>query len=124
AVCLLQHKYKVDFLTDRSLEAELAIKQHAEDIHEATGRYSVALESLSFIDQVEDAASYLLAIIHNKENLQEKISVLHDLEDTIDSDLPILINFESYSLSELQEACLYPGRLLGCNWAYPAHTTY
>jgi 3-hydroxybutyryl-CoA dehydrogenase len=76
-----------------------------------------AIRSWAEIQQID------LVVLITPENLVVKQHYLENLERSISPSTPILINTESFTLDELRLGHPSPGRILGLNWARPAHTT-
>ncbi len=65
-----------------------------------------------------------LIVVANKEDLAEKKEVICQLENSVPEDAIIAVAIESFTLDEVQSGSRFPGRIVGLNWTYPAHTTF
>jgi len=122
-VCLIQAKHAVTLFTENKEDAAAAINSHFLDL------FNICAEKpdrklLEITSSPGGTADYQIGIAITGENLKEKIAAIRDLEKKLFTDSIIAINTESIPISLLQEACNYPERLIGVNWAEPAHTTY
>lgn len=64
-----------------------------------------------------------MGIIVCRELLAWKLTHLQQMEQYLAEDAPLLVNMDSFPLSRLQTTRINPGRIIGANWAEPAHTT-
>ncbi|HMI02097.1 MAG TPA: 3-hydroxyacyl-CoA dehydrogenase NAD-binding domain-containing protein, partial [Pedobacter sp.] len=122
AVCLLQSG---DTVTLHTSDVELARKRivcHIEDAAKI-GLGEFDRNNIEITDHLCDDA-YSMAIAITNEDLNEKRTIIADLEQRLDKGAIIAINTESISMADLQEGANAPERIIGVNWTEPAHTTY
>ncbi|MFD1631295.1 3-hydroxyacyl-CoA dehydrogenase NAD-binding domain-containing protein [Pseudopedobacter beijingensis] len=120
-VCLLSAGHPVNLLT-KNEDATDAVKLHFEDVFKYTHqRYNY---NLNVIRTLQAAVSIKLAIVVTDESLSLKRELIGALEKVSSEDLIIAVNTESIPLSDIQLKSLRPHRIIGANWAEPAHTTY
>ena len=58
-----------------------------------------------------------------QEDLAAKVPLYHALEQHLGTDVPIASNTSALPISELQQSCAHPHRLIGMHWAEPCHLT-
>jgi 3-hydroxybutyryl-CoA dehydrogenase len=122
AVCLLQSGDSVTLYTSDVELAGKAIAQHIEDAAKI-GLGEFDLNNIEITDRLYDGF-YSLAIAITNEDLDEKKTIIADLEQRLDKETIIAINTESISMADLQDGAAAPERIIGLNWTEPAHTTY
>lgn len=122
AVCLLIAGHKVILCTTEKSSAAHVITQHLSD----ASAFGAAPNpyKLEIVERFDKSNRVALAVIITHENLTEKRQALDRVETWISSEVPISINTESFALSEVISQTAYPGRIVGANWAEPAHTTF
>lgn len=123
AVCLLVAGHAVTLYTSEKETATLAVERHLKDLH---GRLAGLRdpEELIIINDSNLTYEVKLAIIITPEDLAVKREVLSHIEQCIPEEALIAINMESYSLTEVANHAVAPSRVIGANWAEPAHTTF
>lgn len=123
AVCLLRAKQQVTVFDDSPSPVMERIGQHVRDVAERLGE-QIDTQNLSYIKSFDDAKIYTIAIVISNENADEKLAAIKELEEHLPPDALIAITSESIALSCLQKFAKCPARIIGVNWAEPAHTTY
>lgn len=122
-VCLLQAGHRVTLFSSSKAAALNAINQHIIDFNKIDGK-RVAVENLNVVSMIHNQLIFDLAIAITPENLGIKEALIHELENKLPDNTLIAVNIESFTLSALQQQTKNPERLIGANWAEPAHTTY
>lgn len=84
----------------------------------------VEIQNISLLSNLADAKDVQLAIAITPEDISVKRKLVKALESNLSSRTIITINTETFSIPSLQEGLLYPEKLIGLNWAEPAHTTF
>jgi len=123
-VCLLLAGHAVTLMTDDKEGAVARINSHFTDLSGFNER--VLTPDLLEIEGFPDgkATGHRIGIAITGEDLVEKRAMIQQLERILFPGSAIAINTESIPLSQLQETCLRPNRLVGLNWVEPAHTTF
>lgn len=121
ALCLLKANHVVHFCTDDARKVESSMLSHISELKERGS--AVSVESLTVLSALPSATHYELAVAISEEDLEVKRQVLADLERGLASDVVMAINTESIGLTEVQQGCWHPERIVGLNWTEPAHTT-
>ncbi|MCW3092902.1 MAG: 3-hydroxyacyl-CoA dehydrogenase [Ferruginibacter sp.] len=120
-VCLLQAQHTVTLVTSDKNQAVNYISAHFHDLSKLIFKgLQSAPEEMTGVNK----PGYSIAIAITAEDLAEKRAAIQLMEKNLIADSIIAINTESIPLCTLQEACLYPKRLIGVNWVEPAHVTY
>ncbi len=122
-VCLLKAAHEVTLLSNSSADLITPLTHHLQDLAEFQGEI-VDLQKLNIISCIETNGGYDMAIAITEEDVCKKTALIEKLESHLDADVLIAINTESIALSILQQAAQNPERIIGANWAEPAHTTY
>jgi 3-hydroxybutyryl-CoA dehydrogenase len=91
-------------------------------MQEYTGE-TVSIAKLEVVSRLHNEAGYDVAIAVTNENPDEKAALIRELDGILNENATLVINTESIALSALQQYSNNPRRLLGVNWAEPAHTT-
>lgn len=123
AVCFLLAGHAVTLYTREKTAAGLAVEQHLTDLSKRLMRMPHR-ERLSIIDADDHILPIKLAVIITAEDLVVKKETLQRIERLVSKDALIAINTESYSLTDVASDTNAPGRVIGANWAEPAHTTF
>lgn len=123
AVCLLQAGHSVTLVTDSTKEATAGIGKHLRDISDERLK-KMRWDHLKIKTEFDDNPRRQLAIAITGEDVREKKELIRKLENHISAGSLIAINTESVPLSVLQQDCDHPERLIGLNWAEPAHTSF
>jgi len=123
-VCLLQAGHAVTLMTEDKEEAVDGVNSHFARLSELNGKSLTPdmLEIEGFFDR--KAAGHMIGIAITGENVNEKKARIQQLEKLLFPGSIIAVNTESIPLSLLQDGCEHPERLIGLNWAEPAHTTF
>jgi len=58
-----------------------------------------------------------------QEDLSAKVPLYHALEEHLAPDVPIASNTSALPISELQQTCTHPHRLIGMHWGEPCYLT-
>ncbi|WP_298714438.1 3-hydroxyacyl-CoA dehydrogenase NAD-binding domain-containing protein [Chitinophaga sp.] len=121
-VCLLQAGHPVAHCTtDPAADGEtIANLQQAHAKHGGAERSG---QKLTLGGLPEKSSGYAAAIIAAPECLATKRSRIAELEAWLPQEAIIAVNTECIALSRLQEGAGHPARIIGANWAEPAHTT-
>ena len=122
-VCLLQCGHKVNLYTREKENALDSINRHASDIL-AFNAEVLPLDKLVINTKLNKSEEYQVAIVITNEKLEDKKSLIAELENVLSSDAVIAINTESILLNDIQAGALNPERVFGVNWVEPAHTTF
>jgi 3-hydroxybutyryl-CoA dehydrogenase len=122
-VCLIKAKHPVTLFTENKDDAVYCINGHFFDLFNMSSE-KPDRSLLQITNSPDCTVDYGIGIAITGERLNEKIAAIRELEKKLFADSVIAINTESIPLNILQEACDYPERLIGVNWAEPAHTTY
>jgi 3-hydroxybutyryl-CoA dehydrogenase len=122
-LCLLQAGHPVTLITTDTDKALNGINEHLKHISK-TGAKQFQWDQLNIKSEPDYKTDHRLGIAITSEDVEEKKLVIQQLEKYLFTDSIIAINTESIPLCTLQEACNHPRRLIGMNWAEPAHTTY
>lgn len=122
-VCLLQAGNRVSLFTDDIANAKKQIDIHIEAIKKSNAK-DFDINFLNIIESLNKKSDYELAIAITDENLEEKKSLIKQIEEYLDESSLIAINTESFSLDNIQEEATNSARIIGLNWVEPAHTTY
>jgi 3-hydroxybutyryl-CoA dehydrogenase len=123
-VCLLLAGHPVTLTTDDREGAVQRINNHFIDLSGFNER--IFTPDLLEIEGLPDgkAAGHKIGIAITGEDPVEKRKMIGELEKVLSPGATIAINTESIPLSQLQELCHRPERLIGLNWVEPAHTTF
>lgn len=122
-VCLLQAGHKVLLYTSKRQKALESIEVHLIDCNRFT-QHPLTLHNLVINTELNKREEYKIAIAITAENRDDKRSVVEQLEKVLPGNAIIAINTESIILTEIQKGSKNPARIIGVNWAEPAHTTY
>jgi len=122
-ICLLQAGHPVTLLTKDVGQALNSINDHLNDLYQTNSK-EFQWGYLNINSVPDHKHTYQFGIAITSEDLEEKKEVILQMEKYLPEDSIIAINTESIPLSNLQEACDHPERLIGLNWVEPAHTTY
>jgi len=122
AVCLLNAGHTVILWTNDVTESENSIMAHLSEMNLENdvvekGRLKISGEDLTGVENCR------MAIVITKEELAMKRDVIRQLEDKLLPEVIIGITSETIGLDVLQQDTKNPGRIIGLNWAEPAHTT-
>ena len=121
-VCLLEKGHQVTLCSQKRLDALKCINTHFLDLYNRP--FDVLAEkNFYIIDHIESEMDFTLSIVITKEKLAHKKLHIQKLEDVLPREALIVINTESISLSAIQKDAIQPERVIGANWAEPAHTT-
>lgn len=130
ATSLLAHGFRV-----------VAVEQSPAKIEEAVHHIEEALQELRAHGLLESAApqdwqqlfsatndvgclSGCTFVIESiQEDLAVKVPLYRALEEHLKSDVPIASNTSALPISELQQSCTHPQRLIGMHWGEPCHLT-
>lgn len=123
AVCLLQSGFPVTLYTENKYDAEENIARHFAALIRYTAQ-TPGKKRLEITDELYSGLSYQLAVIVTGEDVLSKKSLIRELEKKLSPGSVIAVNTESIPLGVLQEGAGHPERIIGVNWAEPAHTTY
>lgn len=123
AACLLQNEYRVTLCTSDKEESFQSIGRHFTDIKKNTG-VEIDKNLLEITSYLTGGPLYRKAILITDEDIELKKDWIRKLESVVEATCAIAVNSESFLLSRLQEECSNPIRVMGVNWAEPAHTTY
>ncbi|HVS98377.1 MAG TPA: 3-hydroxyacyl-CoA dehydrogenase NAD-binding domain-containing protein [Puia sp.] len=123
-VCLLLAGHPVTLMTEDKEEAIDSINSHFAHLSELNGK-SLSPDMLEIEGLLDrQAAGHKIGIAITDEDEAVKRTAIRQLERLLFPGSIIAINTESIPLSLLQEGCECPERLIGLNWAEPAHTTF
>jgi 3-hydroxybutyryl-CoA dehydrogenase len=122
AVCLLNAGHTVILWTNDDTGSKNAILAHISEINFENdvfkkGLLKVCGEDFPVIENCR------MAIVITKEDLAIKRDLIRQLEDKLLPEVIIGINSETICLDVLQQDTKNPERIIGLNWAEPAHTT-
>lgn len=130
ATSLLAHGFEVVAVEqepERSSEATEHIDGSLREMHahglsseSATGDWRCRFQAVRDVSELH-ACSFVIESI--QEDLSAKVPVYHSLEQTVPPETPIASNTSALPISELQQACAYPQRLIGMHWGEPCHLT-
>ncbi|MDQ7947931.1 MAG: 3-hydroxyacyl-CoA dehydrogenase NAD-binding domain-containing protein [Pedobacter sp.] len=122
SICMLQAGYEVLLWAG---DADTVKKQFEQQLAvvSTTGAVSVAGEKLQVVSKLEKT-DCALAIAITDEKLNDKTSIIAQLEAQLPADAWIGVNTESIALDEIQEGSRNPERIIGLNWVEPAYTTF
>ena len=123
AVCFLAAGHAVTLYTREKITARLAVEQHLNDLSGRLVRIPEA-EELIITDCSSQIHEVKLAVIITGEDIAVKREMLRHIEQRVSEKTLIAINTESYSLSDVASHMIEPSRVIGANWAEPAHTTF
>lgn len=121
-VCLLQAGHPVTHLSPDP-EADGHRIARLQDAEAKFGKRDRPAPALVLTAQPESLPDVAAAVIAAPECVAAKQQRIAELEKVLGEDAVIAVNTESIPLSRLQEGTERPGRILGANWAPPAHTT-
>lgn len=123
AVCFLVAGHAVTLYTREKTAARLAVEQHLNDL---SGRFARTQDAQELIitDYSNQNFEVKLAVIITAEDIAVKREILNHIEQRVSEEALIAINTESYSLSDVASHTIAPFRVIGANWAEPAHTTF
>lgn len=122
AVCLLQAGHPVTLHTADPAAAAGQIEKHIEQAGKYAGRH-ISAQDCEITYRLPAGRNFGAAIAVTAECERTKRQLLAALEGIMPPDAVIAVNTESIPLSTLQEGAAYPFRIIGVNWAEPAHTT-
>lgn len=121
-VCLLEKGHQVTLCSQKRSDALECINTHFLHLYEQP--YDVLAENnFDIIDQFDNEMNFMLSIVITKEKLAHKKLIIQKLEDVLPRETLIVLNIESISLSAIHKDAIQPERVIGANWAEPAHTT-
>lgn len=120
-VCLLRAGHDVVLFNSSENDLQEIISQHLKDL-ENYEQELLLTANLEFISQLT-GSEFDLVICIVREDLEEKQKCIARLERIVDSATPIAINSESISLQNITARSSNPDRIIGMNWAEPAHTS-
>ena len=123
AVCFWAAGHAVTLYTREKATASLAVERHVKDLHGRLARIP-DMEDVTIINDSNVTHEVKLAVIITPEDLAAKREVLSHVERRIPENALIAINMESYSLTEVASHAAAPSRVIGANWAEPAHATF
>jgi 3-hydroxybutyryl-CoA dehydrogenase len=121
-VCLLQAGHRVMLYTEDGQKSLHTIHTHLDDLDKWSSTV-LSREDVSVVEHLDYRSEYSLAIALTAETLPDKRAIIAQLEKGVALDIPIAINTESITLSAIQGGAQNPARIIGANWAEPAHTT-
>lgn len=119
AACLLLAGHRVIVCAAKPDGIKAGIGQHLT----ASGKSELVARVL-VTEELPASGDFELAIVLNSEDLEEKRSMIEELEVRYASELIIAVTSESIQLSDLQSGSQAPERILIANWVEPAHTTF
>ncbi|MBL7699895.1 MAG: 3-hydroxyacyl-CoA dehydrogenase [Chitinophagaceae bacterium] len=120
--CLMQAGHPVSLITEDRDSATAYIREHWGDLSDP--KQKGILRKLEVQNSLRTKSAHKIAIAVTDEDVACKRFLLEELENILPSDAIIAINNESFRLTDLQKNCQSPERVIGLNWAYPAHTTF
>ena len=123
-VCLLQGGHQVSLYTRKASEARKKINIHLDDLQRFQPDKLPPLTSLKITSGPPSQPREKLVIAVTDEDLSEKKAVLREVENMLPPESVFAINMESFSLDEIQQHASNKERVIGANWAEPAHTTF
>lgn len=121
-VCLLQAGHPVTHCT-ADPESDGNLIDRLREVEAKYGRPVHQAQNLTLGGLPETPDGFAAAIIAAPECAATKKRSIAELEAFLRPDAIIAVNTESIALSRLQEGAHHPGRIIGANWADPAHTT-
>ncbi|WP_341836590.1 3-hydroxyacyl-CoA dehydrogenase NAD-binding domain-containing protein [Chitinophaga pollutisoli] len=121
-VCLLQAGHPVTHCTANP-ESDGNLIDRLRKAEAKHGRPDLEAQSPILGGLPENPDGFAAAIIAAPECADTKKNRIAELEAFLPPDAIIAVNTESIALSRLQEGARHPGRIIGANWADPAHTT-
>jgi 3-hydroxybutyryl-CoA dehydrogenase len=121
-VCLLLAGHRVTLYTADPAAAEEQVGIHLQQY----GKYKVAMADVlpcKITSRLPAPGHYHAAVAVTAECGRTKKQLIAELESILPPDAVIAVNTESIPLSGLQQGAVHPARIIGANWAEPAHTT-
>lgn len=122
-ICLLQSEQSVILFTPDVAFAHQEINKHLEAIT-SLGNKKINIDKLHIIADLSKVPEIQLAIAVTDEKLEDKKSIIKQLENNLPSSALITINTESIGLEFIQKDAKNPAQIIGLNWVEPAHTTF
>lgn len=120
AINLLRAGHIVFWKTDEDGLTERSVLEHLKDLR----TYDHSRPDQSGIEYIQEYRNgTALAIVITEEDEMMKKNLIKLLDGFLDRKTTIAVNTESFFLSSLYAGCRYPDRVIGLNWALPAHTT-
>lgn len=123
AADLLMAGYHVELYTDHPGESGNSIHTYCAEAKGSNGSSSVPGNALQVHQKIAGKCSARLAVVVTAEDLAVKKVTINLLEQVLGPDAVIAVNTESIALSKIQADAIAPSRIVGLNWAEPAHTT-
>jgi len=121
--CFLEAGYAVTFLTENAVNAQKDISGHLAFSNRSGTQAPPNDDQLTIVEQLSDVKIYPRTIVISPETLTEKKERISLLEDRVSPDGLLAITTESIPLAALQAAASQPEKIIGANWAEPAHNT-
>ena len=122
AVNLLNAGDTVYFVTKDGMTAKDQIHTYLKDAEKYTG-ITADIKKIRFIEQGKTAGHAGFAIVITEEDEAVKNNMVKHLETQLSPNAVIAVNSESILLEALQKDGKHVNRIIGLNWALPAHTT-
>lgn len=123
SVCLGQAGHEVCLHTKKAPAAEALVKMHLEDLR-VRGRSGTAAGPVVITEQSPHGEEFDLAVVLSGDDPAVKKEIIGRLEKEYSREMIIAVNTENVPLSSLQAVAASPERIIGLNWAEPAHTTF
>ncbi|MEO8763886.1 MAG: 3-hydroxyacyl-CoA dehydrogenase NAD-binding domain-containing protein [Ginsengibacter sp.] len=123
AACLLNAGHVVNLWTNGLENSSKEVLAHLHGTGYENASDFIENHRLSTSENLDGFESCGMVIAITQEDPALKLEIISQLEDRISPDVLIGINTESIGLDVLQENAKKPGRIIGLNWAEPAHTT-
>lgn len=130
ATSLLAHGFEVTAIERepvRIAEATEHIDQALREmrVHELMSQHALSFWRSRFepTQDLGEIRSCTFVIESIPEELSAKVPIYHALEQHLASEVPIASNTSALPISELQQACVHPQRLVGMHWGEPCHLT-
>jgi 3-hydroxybutyryl-CoA dehydrogenase len=122
-MCISNAGHKVHFFAEDHNAASERIQLHLTDMN-SREKKEINCSDLKDILLPGDKVVYDYILIVTDENPEKKKTSLQIAEKFASDETVITINTESIGLGTLQRYAKCPQRIIGVNWAEPAHTTY
>lgn len=122
AVNLLEAGHQVILITQERGSVTVRIDSHLKNI--STHRQKVDKKNIRIQDELSLKDHSGLTILITREDEEQKINLINQVEELVSHDSIIAVNIEGIPLKELQKNKRNPERIMGLNWAEPAFNTF
>ena len=130
ATSLLAHGFEVVAVEQSPAKRAAAIQHIDEALQELRAHgllepnaVQVWRQQFTATGEIASLSGCTFVIESIQEDLAVKVPLYHALEEHLASDVPIASNTSALPISELQQSCTHPQRLVGMHWGEPCHLT-